>query len=150
MVLDGELVALRHDPPRLNFAALQASPKRRWAQAVEVYFMGFDVLVCDGQDVRWQPYHERREGLTGRVSTGSGRVQVVTSTSGRDAAQEWMDPAYGAVGIEGVVSKRRNATLVSKLRSRNPSPDQPQLSPAERKNRNNSEGVEVHSLCDIP
>lgn len=106
VVLDGELVALRHDPPRLDFAALQASWKRRRAQAVGVYFMVFDVLACDGRDLRGQPYHERRQVLVERVPTGSGRVQLVTSTRDRHAAQEWMDPAYGAVGIEGVVSKR--------------------------------------------
>ena len=109
VVLDGELVALRQDPPRLDFAALQASPRRRRGQAVGVYFMVFDVLACDGRDLRWQPYHERRQALVERVPCGSGRVQLVANTDDHRAAREWMDPAYGAVGIEDVVSKRIDA-----------------------------------------
>ena len=109
VVLDGELVALRQDPPRLDFAALQASPQRRRVQAVGVYFMVFDVLACEGQDLRWQPYRERREVLIEHVTNGAGRAQLVANTSDRHAAREWMDPAYGTVGIEGVVSKRIDA-----------------------------------------
>ncbi len=71
--------------------------------------MVFDVLACDGRDLRGHPYHERRQVLVERVPSGSGRVQLVTSTRDRHAAREWMEPAYGAVGIEGVVSKRIDA-----------------------------------------
>lgn len=106
LVLDGELVAVRGQPPRLDFAALQTGPSRRRAQGVSVYLMAFDLLACDGTDLRGQPYHHRRGLLQQQLQTrGGGRIQLAPATTDPATAQEWMDPAYGAVGIEGVVSK---------------------------------------------
>lgn len=105
-VLDGELVAVRSHPPRLDFAALQAGPSRRRAQGVAVYLVVFDLLACEGTDLRGQPYRQRRDLLQQQLQTrAGGRIQLVPATTDPVAAQEWMDPRYGAVGIEGVVSK---------------------------------------------
>lgn len=105
-VLDGELVAVRSHPPRLDFAALQADPSRRRAQGVVVYVMAFDLLALDGLDLRDQPYEQRRALLGQQLkSRAHPRIQPVPATTNPLAAQEWLDPAYGPVGIEGVVSK---------------------------------------------
>lgn len=106
LVLDGELVALTGQPPRLDFAALQTGPSRRRAQGVSVYLLVFDLLACEGTDLRGQPYHHRRALLHQQLQArAGGRIQLVPATTDPQAAQEWMDPAYGSVGIEGVVSK---------------------------------------------
>lgn len=115
VVLDGELVALRGQPARLDFAALQAGPSRRRAQGVSVYLLGFDLLACEGTDLRGQPYEQRRALLAQQLQArDGGRIQLVPSTTDLVAAQEWMDPAYGPFGIEGVVSK----TLAGRYRGR--------------------------------
>lgn len=106
VVLDGELVAAVGDPPRLQFSALQAGPALRRARGVQVYLMAFDVLARDGRDLRPESYERRRAILRQVVGDdGPGRVQLVPSTVSCDEASEWLDPAYGDVGVEGVVLK---------------------------------------------
>lgn len=105
VVLDGELVAMRATAPRLDFAALQAGPRRRRNEGVHVSFQVFDLLAQDGQDLRKCPWHERREALLEVLPQNTARVQRVPATTCLHTAREWLDPAYGPVGIEGVVSK---------------------------------------------
>lgn len=104
-VLDGELVAVRGDAARLEFAALQASPRRRRAEGVVVYFLVFDLLAQHGHDLRSYPYVQRRAALEALLPGRQSRLQPVPTTTDRAAALEWLDPAYGTVGIEGVVAK---------------------------------------------
>lgn len=72
-----------------------------------VSFLVFDLLSADGRDMRRQPYHQRRESLAELVPRNTAQLQLVPSTTDPTAARQWLDPAYGAVGIEGVVAKRR-------------------------------------------
>lgn len=104
-VLDGELVAVRGDAARLEFAALQAGPRRRRVEGVVVYFLVFDLLAHRGQDLRGCPYAQRRAALEALLSGAQSPLQPVPQTSDREAALDWLDPAYGTVGIEGVVAK---------------------------------------------
>lgn len=104
-VLDGELVAVRGDAARLEFAALQASPRRRRAEGVAVYFLVFDLLAQHGHDLRTCPYAQRRDALEALLPSNRSLLQRVPHTTDRDSALEWLDPAYGTVGIEGVVAK---------------------------------------------
>lgn len=115
VVLDGELVAARGQPPRLDFAALQTGPSRRRALGISVYLLAFDLLASNGADLRGQPYEQRRHLLVQHLPAWpAGRIQLVPATTDPVAAEEWLDPAYGPFGIEGVVSK----TLTGRYRGR--------------------------------
>lgn len=106
VVLDGELVAAVGIPPRLEFAALSAGPARRKARDVGVYLLAFDLLAAGGQDLRARSYPQRRAALKELLDdTGPSQVQLVPSTSEFEQALQWLDPAFGEVGIEGVVAK---------------------------------------------
>lgn len=90
----------------MDIAALQTGPSRRRAQGVTVYLLAFDLLACEGTDLRGQPYRHRRTVLQHQLQArASGRIQPVPATTDLQAAQEWMDPAYDSVGIEGVIAK---------------------------------------------
>jgi DNA ligase-1 len=72
-VLDGEVLAFRHDQP-LPFAALQQrigrqSKVARTARDVPVVFMAYDILEHQGLDVRARPLFERRQALDEIVRT---------------------------------------------------------------------------------
>lgn len=95
------------DVARLGLAALQASPARRRARGVGVYLLVFDLLDRDGADQRAR----RTRSAAPRWSSCwgpwqcSSRAQLVPSVTARDQAREWLDPAVGEVGVEGVVVK---------------------------------------------
>ncbi len=118
-VLDGEVVALGPDGVP-SFELLQPRMQARGATAVEraraaqpVVCMWFDVLAYDGHDVTPLPYTERRSLLerlalagphwqTPPAATGDGRAALATAEQ---------------LGLEGVVSKRRDSPYLPGRRS---------------------------------
>lgn len=111
VVVDGELVVLRDG--RLDFAALQQRARlggfraRSASRSSPAHVVLFDLLEADGVSWMGRPYRERWARLGQLVEGGAlgGRWVLVGSTLDRDQAVEWMDPAWGRVGIEGVVYK---------------------------------------------
>lgn len=103
LVLDGELVALRAG--RLDFGSLTSMPRARAAAGIDIYYVAFDLLAEDDQDLRQRPYLHRRERLVSRLAGVSPPVQLVPATADRDEALAWMRPELADVGIEGVVAK---------------------------------------------
>ncbi|MHA4818785.1 ATP-dependent DNA ligase [Streptomyces aculeolatus] len=114
LVLDGELVVPRHG--RLDFGALQHRMRRRGrtaAQAAEhdpVYLIVFDVLEAAGSELLERPYRERRAVLEGLFAqeTLTAPFTLCPATESRERALEWLAPAWGEVGVEGVVLKGRS------------------------------------------
>ena len=119
-VLDGEIVALTR-AGRPDFGRLQLRMNLTREREVEaarakqpVDLMVFDVLEQDGQRLTRRTYDERRRALDETV-TESGRVHVPPvfdsdhASGVRAAAAEAMD-ASRALGLEGVVAKRRDST----------------------------------------
>lgn len=112
LVLDGELV-VPAEGGRLDFSALQRRARRRGRTAVQAaaaqpaYLIVFDVLEASGTELLDRPYRERRALLVDRVGDGLLRppFMLCPATGDRAAAQGWLDPAWGQVGIEGVVCK---------------------------------------------
>lgn len=115
LVLDGELVVPRTG--RLDFALLQQRARRRGrsaaeaAQAHPAYMIVFDLLESAGTTLLHQPYRERRALLEelfrdGVLPTGAGQFALCPATEDPAQARAWMDPAWGSVGIEGLVLKR--------------------------------------------
>ncbi|MEV6809687.1 ATP-dependent DNA ligase [Streptomyces sp. NPDC051132] len=111
LVLDGELVVPAHG--RLDFGELQRRARRRGRSAAQAavefpaYLMVFDVLEADGVDLLAHPYRHRRAVLEQRFAWGDLNTPftLCPNTTDRTRAQEWLDPAWGAAGIEGVMAK---------------------------------------------
>ncbi|MGW0188190.1 ATP-dependent DNA ligase [Streptomyces sp. NPDC003362] len=111
VVLDGELVVPAHG--RLDFGALQHRARRRDRGAAQAateapaYLIVFDVLEVDGQELLARPYRHRRAVLEDLFARDvlTAPFTLCPSTTDRATAQRWLDPAWGAVGIEGVVVK---------------------------------------------
>ncbi|MER7496425.1 ATP-dependent DNA ligase [Streptomyces pharetrae] len=111
LVLDGELVVPAHG--RLDFGELQRRARRRGRSAAEAaaevpaYLIVFDVLEADGTELLDRPYRHRRAVLEERFARGDLTAPFILcpNTLDRATAQEWLDPAWGAAGIEGVMVK---------------------------------------------
>jgi DNA ligase-1 len=89
LVLDGEILAWRHDPIReegraLPFSSLQARLGRKrvtaeMRESVPVVFMAFDVLYAAGEMTMERPLKQRREVLEGLVEREQARTRVGSS-----------------------------------------------------------------------
>lgn len=111
LVLDGELVVPAHG--RLDFGQLQQRAHRRGRSAAQAatefpaYLIVFDILEADGEELLRRPYQYRRAVLEERFARRdlTAPFTLCPATTDRATAQKWLDPAWGAVGIEGVVVK---------------------------------------------
>nr|WP_239106397.1 hypothetical protein [Streptomyces rubrogriseus] len=97
----------------MDFGELQARARRRGASAREVagarpvHLIVFDVLETADSPLLDQPYSERRTLLEDLFADGvlAAPFVLCPATTDRATAADWLDPAWGAVGIEGVVVK---------------------------------------------
>ncbi|WP_318275390.1 ATP-dependent DNA ligase [Streptomyces pharetrae] len=111
LVLDGELVVPAHG--RLDFGELQRRARRRGRSAAQAaaeapaYLIVFDIMEADGTELLARPYRHRRAVLEERFARGdlTAPFTLCPNTIDRAVAQEWLDPAWGAAGIEGVMVK---------------------------------------------
>lgn len=104
VILDGEITAL--DPQGLpNFEALQRAD-RSYLHT----FWAFDLLRVGECDLRQQPLDERKAKLANLLS-GTNSVHVRLSESFEDG-QALLEAAT-ALGLEGIVSKKRASTYRS-------------------------------------
>ena len=107
-VLDGEILAFRHDRP-LPFSALQQRIGRqkqvaRTARDVPVVFMAYDIMEHDGADIRSQTLAMRREILERLLST------IVVPRATRSSAREPLLP-FDADDGEGRSQRQGARTL---------------------------------------
>jgi bifunctional non-homologous end joining protein LigD len=107
-VIDGEIIALDENG-RPSFQALQHPGSRPKHQLV---FYAFDLLHLDGEDLMSQPLLGRRAPLA-KVLEGSGLLlSQELEGSAADVVQ-----SVKALGLEGVVAKRRDSLYVPGERS---------------------------------
>jgi ATP-dependent DNA ligase len=106
-VVDGELVIATPDGLDFDLLSLRIHPAasrvEKLAAETPASFVAFDALAERDQDLRPQPFRERRERLE-RMVTTSGAVHVTPATTDRDTAARWFDEFEGA-GLDGVVAK---------------------------------------------
>src|SRR3954471_4370897 len=112
-VLDGEVLAFRDNRPLL-FSALQQRIGRQkqvaqMVRAVPVVFMTYDILEDEGIDIRSQPLDHRRRVLDTHLPSAS-----VLHTSDIVTAGSWVELAgmrenSRALGVEGLMLKRRTS-----------------------------------------
>jgi bifunctional non-homologous end joining protein LigD len=105
-VLDGEIVVLDKDG-RSNFQRIQsrfgvANPPVELQETSPATLYLFDILYCDGYDVRRAPLLERKE-LLSRILTTSESVRV--SEHQVESGEELFQAAVSN-GLEGIVAKR--------------------------------------------
>ncbi|WP_236053947.1 ATP-dependent DNA ligase [Streptomyces musisoli] len=67
----------------------------------------FDVLEADGLELLDRPYRERRALLERLLADGVlvAPITLYPATPDRAIAEDWLDPAWGVAGIEGVLVK---------------------------------------------
>jgi DNA ligase-1 len=118
-VLDGEVLAFKHDHP-LPFSALQQRIGRQkqvaqLVRAVPVVFMAYDILEDNGRDVRAMPLSERRALLELRVGGATAEsAGGVLRVSPRVVSQEWDELAALRAhsrtrAVEGLMLKRTSS-----------------------------------------
>lgn len=120
-VLDGEVVAFDEEG-RPSFAALQRRLNvtdegrvRRLVREQPVRYVVFDLLWLDGHDRCALPYAERRARLAAlELERRSGGVVTVPEA---EADGEALLEAVRALGLEGVMAKRRRAPYLPGVRS---------------------------------
>ena len=112
-VLDGELVIAGSDG--LDFDALQlrihpaASRVKMLAQQTPASVVFFD-LLCDGdEDLRNQPFSERRARLEKMLGKSKPPIHLTPATREHAVAADWFSRFEGA-GLDGVVAKPLNGT----------------------------------------
>jgi ATP-dependent DNA ligase len=109
-VLDGEIVIA--GPNGLDFDALQlrlhpaASRVKKLAAEMPGSFVAFDLLALGDDDLRGQPFSERRRILATELAGIRPPVHLTPSTDDPDVARDWFSRFEGA-GLDGVVAKDR-------------------------------------------
>jgi bifunctional non-homologous end joining protein LigD len=108
-VLDGEVVVFEGSG-RTSFQMLQARLEAGAGHPLS--YVAFDLLHLDGEDVRAQPLTERRAMLDAliRRARGKGKPQMSAELPG---SSDVLLAAACRLGLEGLISKRRDAPYVS-------------------------------------
>ena len=108
VLLDGEIVAVNRD----GVPSFQALQHRGAHPDHTIVYYAFDVLHVDGENLTGLPLHERRERLPDVI--GESGLLISETLSGT-AAQ--VTDAVRALGLEGIIAKRKNSRYEPGLRS---------------------------------
>lgn len=106
-VLDGEIVIPA--PAGLSFDALlarihpAASRVDTLSRDTPARFIAFDLVACDGEDLRERPFRERRAMLRELIGEPRPALRATPATSDRTVAAGWLADAGN--GIDGVMAK---------------------------------------------
>ncbi|MGA4966953.1 ATP-dependent DNA ligase [Streptomyces pseudogriseolus] len=111
LVLDGELVVTAEG--RLDFGQLHQRALRRGADARlaardhPAYLIVFDILDTADGPLLDEPYRARRALLEEPFAHGvpADPFVLCSATTDRATAEDWLNPAWGTAGIEGIVVK---------------------------------------------
>jgi ATP-dependent DNA ligase len=107
-VIDGELVVAGEHG--LDFDAMlqrihpAESRVRMLAEKTPASFVAFDLLAIGDEDLRSQPFRERRARLADALSGAQPPVHLTPATGDPAIAMDWFDRFEGA-GLDGVIVK---------------------------------------------
>jgi ATP-dependent DNA ligase len=110
LVLDGELVVVTADG--FDFAALMtrlhpaASRVEMLSNRTPADLVAFDLLAIGDEDLRQQPFSDRRGRLEQLLQASGPRLHLTPATGDPDVADGWL-ASYAGQGIDGVVAKKR-------------------------------------------
>ncbi len=102
-VLDGEIACL-DDDGRSDFHALML-------RRAEPYFVAFDLLMLDGEDLRAAPLVQRKQALRRVVPRGAERLRFLGHVVGRGVE---LFRTVCERDLEGIVAKRRDGIYDAK------------------------------------
>lgn len=118
-VLDGEIVIARQDG--LDFERLQlrihpaASRVKLLAKESPASMVFFDLLSEGDQDLRAEPFRNRRKRLEQLLSSAKPPIHLTPATVKREVAADWFRRFEGA-GLDGVIAKDVSGTYESDKR----------------------------------
>jgi ATP-dependent DNA ligase len=119
-VVDGEIVLFTGD--RLDFEGLQQrihpaeSRVNMLAETTPASFVAFDLLAVDDEDLRPQPFADRRARLETILAKAKPPVHLTPSTTDRATAEDWFGRFEGA-GFDGVMAKATDGPYAENKRS---------------------------------
>jgi ATP-dependent DNA ligase len=99
--LDFDLLSLRIHPAASRIAKLAAD--------TPASFVAFDLLAIGDEDLREQPFAERRTRLERALKKAKGSVLLTPATRDPQEAADWFERFEGA-GLDGVVAKPLDGT----------------------------------------
>ena len=114
-VVDAEILVVLDDVTQ--FDALQqrihpaASRVTMLSQETPARLVAFDLLALDGEDLREQPFSERRSRLLALLERLDDRWRLTPSTEDAGEARRWFDE-FEAAGCDGLVAKRLSQRYV--------------------------------------
>ncbi|MER8098118.1 ATP-dependent DNA ligase [Streptomyces goshikiensis] len=116
LVLDGELLVWDTEAGALSFEGLQRRAAARCRSAVTLaarlpaYYVAFDVLQSDGQELLHLPYRDRRARLEDLFANYALTAPwtLCPMTADLTTAREWLESWTDVSGVEGVVVKGRS------------------------------------------
>lgn len=116
-IVDGELVAL-DSAGRSNFQKLQnrsgvRNPSRKLLESIPVTYYAFDLLYCDGYDLRKVPL-ERRKELLRQILRPNNHIRYSEHEIGK--GKELYEAAKQQA-LEGIIGKKRDSAYVGQRTS---------------------------------
>ncbi len=115
-VVDGEVVVVLDNVTKFDLLQLRIHPAasrvERLSEEFPAQLVAFDLLAASGEDLREQPFAERRRRLE-QVTEGLGFPWNLTpTTTDPTVARQWFSEYEGA-GCDGVVLKRLDEGYIS-------------------------------------
>ena len=108
-VVDGELVIATEHGLDFDMLSQRIHPAEsrinKLAEEWPSSFVAFDLLAEGKEDLRPQPFSERRARLEKILRNGDSSVHITPLTTDASVAEQWFDRFEGA-GLDGVVAKR--------------------------------------------
>jgi len=112
-VVDGELVVATADGLDFDLLSQRIHPAEsrvnKLAAETPSSFVAFDLLAEGGDDLRGQPFSERRARLEKMLDKAKPPVHITPLTTDPAVAEQWFERFEGA-GLDGVVAKRLDDT----------------------------------------
>lgn len=111
VLLDGEVVVMDPKTMRPSFPLVLQRERTRSqgaGAALQAIYVLFDLLACNGKDIRAWPYSERYDRLISLPIPSTERCFVTDCFDDGDALWQWVNER----GWEGIVSKRLDSPYV--------------------------------------
>jgi ATP-dependent DNA ligase len=107
-VVDGEIVVVIDDATEFDALQQRIHPAesriKRLAAETPAQLVAFDLLAINGNDLRQQPFSERRRHLQELISTLDHPWNLTPSTDDEEEGKRWFDD-FESAGCDGIIAK---------------------------------------------
>ncbi len=108
-VVDGEVLVVRNDATSFDTLQQRLHPAEsrvnKLAAETPASLVAFDLLALEGQDLRHEPFAERRRRLAELAPNLATQWSLTPSTTDLATGKRWFE-AFEAAGCDGIVAKR--------------------------------------------